>query len=84
LRGLAQAAVELPATIVSGFLADPPTLLLATSADTGLDAGALLKPVLTSLGGKGGGNARLAQGSVPRDTNATMALAAVASAIGDR
>jgi len=40
-------------------------ILLAASADSGLDAGRMLKSVLEAAGGRGGGNARLAQGSVP-------------------
>lgn len=40
-------------------------ILLATSADSGLDAGRILKFALEAAGGRGGGNARLAQGSIP-------------------
>lgn len=48
---------------------DPPAILFAASEDSGLNAGVALKAALTALGGKGGGNARLAQGSLPgRDT----------------
>jgi len=43
----------------------PPALLLATSEDSGLDAGKLIKAALSEAGGRGGGAARLAQGSVP-------------------
>jgi alanyl-tRNA synthetase len=81
LRGLAMAAIALPATIVTGILIEPPTLLLATSADTGLDAGTLLKPVLAALGGRGGGSARIAQGSLPAGVPAELAYAEVAGAI---
>lgn len=89
LRGLAAAAIALPGTIVTGCLAEPPTLLLATSADTGLDAGATLKPVLAALGGRGGGNARIAQGSLPDTAPSVLALTELAGAIerisgGDR
>lgn len=38
--------------------------LLAASADPGIDAASLLKSLLTSVGGWGGGSARLAQGIV--------------------
>ncbi|MCW5977230.1 MAG: hypothetical protein KIT09_04095 [Bryobacteraceae bacterium] len=44
---------------------DPPSLLLAVSADLGAHAGNLLKAALAQSGGRGGGNARIAQGSVP-------------------
>lgn len=43
----------------------PPSVLVATSADSGLDAGKTLKPLLEKVGGRGGGSARLAQGSAP-------------------
>ncbi len=46
-------------------LKDPPSVLLAASADSGIDAGKVLKAALTAAGGRGGGNARIAQGSVP-------------------
>jgi alanyl-tRNA synthetase len=45
-------------------IAEPPAILLATAADTGLEAGRILKPALEANGGRGGGNARMAQGSV--------------------
>jgi alanyl-tRNA synthetase len=65
LRGLAQALIARPGVLVVGTLASPPTVLLATSADTGVDAGARLKPLLAEVGGRGGGSARVAQGTAP-------------------
>ncbi|MFN8646556.1 MAG: hypothetical protein U0104_07340 [Gemmatimonadales bacterium] len=65
LRGLAQALIARPGVVVVGTLASPPTVLLGASADTGLDAGARLKPLLAQVGGRGGGSARLAQGTAP-------------------
>jgi alanyl-tRNA synthetase len=65
LRALAQACSTLPRALLVGALGAPPTLLLAASADSGIDAGAELKAVLGAVGGRGGGNARLAQGTVP-------------------
>jgi alanyl-tRNA synthetase len=44
---------------------DPPSVLLAASTDSGVNAGALVKAAVTASGGRGGGNAMLAQGSVP-------------------
>jgi alanyl-tRNA synthetase len=38
---------------------------MAVSADAGIDAGKVLKAALTEAGGRGGGSARMAQGSVP-------------------
>ena len=52
----------------SVFLAigdDPPAILLAASPDSGFHAGELLKAALTKSGGRGGGSATMAQGSLP-------------------
>jgi alanyl-tRNA synthetase len=52
----------------SSFLAlseDPPSLLLAVSADSGIHAGDRVRAAVTAAGGRGGGNQTLAQGSVP-------------------
>jgi alanyl-tRNA synthetase len=43
----------------------PPSLLLAASADSGVHAGDRVKAAVTACGGRGGGNQQLAQGSVP-------------------
>ncbi len=65
LRVLAQAAFALPKVVVVGALTNPPSVLLASSEDSGVDAGRTLKERLTAAGGRGGGSPRLAQGSVP-------------------
>jgi alanyl-tRNA synthetase len=65
LRPLAQAVGALPGALFVGWTADPPALLVAASADSGVDAGAVLRSVLQAVGGRGGGNARLAQGTAP-------------------
>jgi alanyl-tRNA synthetase len=65
LRGLAQAYCVLPKTVFAGTVDDPPTVLLAASDDSGIDAGRVLKGALASVGGRGGGSARMAQGSLP-------------------
>jgi alanyl-tRNA synthetase len=65
LRGLAQAFSSMPQAVFVGAVASPPAVVLATSADTGIDAASLLKSLLTSVGGRGGGSPRLAQGIVP-------------------
>ncbi len=67
LRGLARAVTALPGAVFAGTLTDPPTVIMATSADTGVDAGRALKTALERLGGRGGGNARVAQGSAPAE-----------------
>ena len=55
---------EGPAVFLA-LCAEPPSVLLATAPATGLHAGNLLKAALAAVGGRGGGNAQLAQGSVP-------------------
>lgn len=44
---------------------NPPSLLLAASADAGQHAGTRISEVVKPLGGRGGGNAAMAQASVP-------------------
>jgi alanyl-tRNA synthetase len=44
---------------------DPPAVLLAASPDSGVHAGERIKAAVTAAGGRGGGNAALAQGSLP-------------------
>ncbi|MBK8005082.1 MAG: alanyl-tRNA editing protein [Gemmatimonadetes bacterium] len=73
LRALGQAATQLAGTVFLATSEAPPTILLATSADSGVDAGAVLKAALSAAGGRGGGSPRLAQGTVPD----AAALAAV-------
>jgi alanyl-tRNA synthetase len=61
-------ALSFAAGQASCFIAmaeDPPGILLAASADSGIHAGNALKAALARHGGRGGGNAALAQGSVP-------------------
>lgn len=65
LRGLAQAFASMPLAIFVGTVPSPPALVLAVSADTGIDAAGMLRSLLASVGGRGGGSARLAQGVVP-------------------
>jgi alanyl-tRNA synthetase len=65
LRAVAQNFTAHPKAIFTATLSHPPSVLLAASADAGIDAGKLLKAALAEAGGRGGGNARMAQGSVP-------------------
>jgi alanyl-tRNA synthetase len=65
LRGLAQSFTAQAKAVFVGVVENPPSILLAASADAGVDTGKLLKSALTEAGGRGGGTARMAQGSVP-------------------
>jgi alanyl-tRNA synthetase len=80
LRPLANAMVAMPAALFVGATAKPPSLIVAAAADSGLDAGRLLKAALESVGGRGGGNARLGQGTVPSAAALETAIAAISSA----
>lgn len=64
-RSLALAVVPLSRVMFIAASHSPPSVLLATSADSGIDAGKTLKPLLEHVGGRGGGSPRLAQGSTP-------------------
>jgi alanyl-tRNA synthetase len=50
-------------------------LLLAASADSGVHAGNVLKAAVTAAGGRGGGSAQMAQGSVPLPEEAARIVA---------
>jgi len=65
LRGIAQSFTAQPKAVFVGVIEEPPSVLLAVSADAGIDAGKMLKAALTEAGGRGGGAPRMAQGSVP-------------------
>jgi alanyl-tRNA synthetase len=64
LRPLAQNFTSHPHSVFVGIVDDPPSLLLAASSDSGVDAGKALKECLAAAGGRGGGTARIAQGTV--------------------
>lgn len=65
VKALAQAAFALPKVVVIGALTNPPSVLVASSEDSGVDAGRMIKERLAAAGGRGGGSPRIAQGSVP-------------------
>jgi alanyl-tRNA synthetase len=64
MRAMAQSFTSRPKSVFVAALTDPPSVLLAASEDAGIDAGKLLRAALTEAGGRGGGAARIAQGSV--------------------
>lgn len=64
-RALAQSFTAQAKAVFVAALDEPAAVLLAVSADSGLDAGKLLKNALAQAGGRGGGNPRMAQGSLP-------------------
>jgi alanyl-tRNA synthetase len=64
-RSVALAFAPLTRAVFIAVSPSPPSVLVATSADSGVDAGKVLRPLLEQVGGRGGGSARLAQGSAP-------------------
>jgi alanyl-tRNA synthetase len=65
LRTRAQAFVAQGRAVFLAVSKNPPSLLLASSPDSGIHAGERIKSVVTASGGRGGGNQVLAQGSLP-------------------
>jgi len=65
LRALALGFTERAGAVFLAVFEDPPSLLLAVSESGGWDAGAAVREALGAVGGRGGGSARMAQGSAP-------------------
>jgi alanyl-tRNA synthetase len=68
LRAVAQNFTAREKAVFLAALNDPPSVLLAVSADAGIDAGKAVKEAITASGGRGGGTPRIAQGSVPNQS----------------
>jgi alanyl-tRNA synthetase len=81
LRTLAQGAFEFQKAVVVGVLRSPPSVLLAASEDSGVDAGKTLKEGLAAVGGRGGGSPRMAQGGVPDATALESLVSALVSRV---
>ena len=67
LRTEAQSFTSGPNAVMLLLARNPPTVLLAASKDSGLDAGRWLKTAVSGLGGRGGGSPTMAQGSLPSE-----------------
>ena len=76
-RPVALAVAALPAAIFLGVIETPPSLLLAASPDSEVDAGSVLGTLLKGFGGRGGGNGEFAQGSLPNPTDLHTAVDAL-------
>ena len=72
-EALAQAIVALGRAVAVITSTLPAGVMLASSADSGVDAGKMIREVVTPHGGRGGGSPRLAQASLP-DANALPAV----------
>ena len=82
-RSLALAFAPLPRALFIAASHDPPSVMIATSADSGLEAGKLLKPLLERVSGRGGGSPRLAQGSAPSAEAVEQVVEWLASGVSD-
>lgn len=80
LRAFAVACAALPATLFVGVVRATRTIALSVSADLDANAGTLLKDELQKAGGRGGGSARTAQGTVPTDDQVEATVAALLGA----
>jgi alanyl-tRNA synthetase len=65
VRVEAQAFAAAGGAVFAALCADPASILLCVSPDAPIKAGPTLKEALAAVGGRGGGNAVMAQGSVP-------------------
>jgi alanyl-tRNA synthetase len=63
-RAIAQSFTAQPKAVFLASIDGPPSILLAVSEDSGIDAGKSVKAALAEAGGRGGGTPRMAQGSV--------------------
>lgn len=80
LRALAQSFCSGGRGVFVAACQNPPSILLASGAETGIDAGQRLKAALEKCGGRGGGSARIAQGSLP----SAGILESLVAALGQR
>ncbi len=71
-----------PAIALVASTVDTPGLVFAQTPAGAADMGALLKQVLSSVGGRGGGSRDFAQGGVPADCNVEQLLQQAAGTIG--
>jgi alanyl-tRNA synthetase len=76
---VAQAFSSLPGAVFVGAIEQPPAVLLSASADSGIDAGRVLKEVLGAVGGRGGGSPALAQGTLGGQTQLDRVVASLLS-----
>jgi alanyl-tRNA synthetase len=83
LRPIAQGFCGRPMAVFVGAVEQPPAILFATSQDSGLDSGKLLKAALNEVGGRGGGSPRLAQGSAPSVAALEQALTTLSASRPD-
>jgi alanyl-tRNA synthetase len=79
LRSLGQAFVAMPMAVFVGTVASPPGVVLAASPDAGINAGGVLKGLLATVGGRGGGSPSVAQGIAPGRSQLETVVASIIS-----
>jgi alanyl-tRNA synthetase len=75
VRATAQGFTSNPKAVYFAVVEEPPSVLLAASADAGIHAGNAVKKAVAAAGGRGGGNALVGQGSVPSREALTRVVA---------
>ncbi|MEP6590256.1 MAG: alanyl-tRNA editing protein [Gemmatimonadota bacterium] len=83
MRAMTQAVAGMERVLFVASTSLPPSLHLGASTDSGIDAGMVLKAALATVGGRGGGSARAAQGVVTDATQLPEVIRAVLTAGGD-
>jgi alanyl-tRNA synthetase len=68
VRARAQAFIAGGKAVFLAISAEPASVLLAASPDSGVHAGNRVKEAVAAAGGRGGGNPTVAQGSVPKES----------------
>jgi alanyl-tRNA synthetase len=81
---LALAYGALPGGVFVGAVANPPAVILAASADSGVDASRVLRSALETFGFRGGGSARVAQGTVQREDALQAVIEALLEGLSGR
>jgi alanyl-tRNA synthetase len=77
LRTRAQAFAAQPKAVLIAISDDPAAVLVAASKDSGVNAGEVVKSAVTANGGRGGGSATMAQGSLPSAEALQRAISAL-------
>jgi alanyl-tRNA synthetase len=77
LRSRATSFASQPKAVFIAASENPPSILMAASKDSGVNAGERVKNAVTSNGGRGGGSPTMAQGSLPNTEALQRAVSAL-------
>ena len=84
IKALANAVAERGGVALFGLAAEKAQLVFASPQDSDVNCGALLRETVAPLGGKGGGQANMAQGGLPSADALAVALDAATSSLGSK